>query len=38
VLYIELLGLVVAGGYTISALFVMPDSISSEQALLLSMQ
>ncbi len=40
-LYIELLGLIAVSGYFISALFVpmvMPDSISSEYALLLSTQ
>jgi hypothetical protein len=40
-LYIELVALVVTGGYAISSLFVpvvIPDSLSSEQALLITMQ
>lgn len=39
-LYIELAGLILTGGYVISSLFiplVVPASISSEQALLISM-
>ncbi len=41
VLYIELGGMIALSGYIISALFVpmiMPDSVSSEQALLLFSQ
>jgi hypothetical protein len=40
-LYIELAGLMMVSGYIVSSLFVpmiMPASISSEHALLLSMQ
>jgi hypothetical protein len=40
-LYVELLGLIVASGYFTSILFVptvMPETISSEHALLLSSQ
>ena len=40
-LYIELAGLFIAGGYAISSLFaaqIIPKSYSPEQALLISMQ
>jgi hypothetical protein len=40
-LYVELLGLIAASGYFISLLFVpapMPETVSSEHALLLSSQ
>lgn len=40
-LYIELAGLILTGGYAISSLFVseiIPNSVSPEHALLLSMQ
>jgi hypothetical protein len=40
-LYIELAGLILTGGYAISSLFasdIIPNSVSPEQAIMLSMQ